>query len=252
MFAEERHVKILDIIGTKYRVSVKELAKTLNASEATIRRDLQFLEQGRMLKRSHGGAITKSVINREPLYHEKEMLYADEKKYIAEIASKFIEDGDSIILDAGTTTLALCHFIKDKNLNVITNSLVIAYALSGYQGIDLFVTGGKNRSITKALVGDGAIQTLSMYHANKAFMGTNSIDLEHGFTTPDAEESVTKRQMIKSAGDIFFLVDSSKFNKVSFSKVANISEADIIITDKNLNDEIKKDYVSIGATIINE
>ncbi len=251
MFAEERKNKILDMLQSQNRVRVLELVDNLKVSEATIRRDLQELEEAGLLKRTHGGAILNSPSNVELSFNEKEITLLDEKKYIAKLASDFVIDGDIIILDSGTTTIQMVPFICHKNITVITNSIAVAFALSSYENINLIVLGGQQRSITKSVVGSFTIEMLLRLNANKVFLGTNGLDIKIGATTPNIEEANTKSHMICASDEVFLLLDNSKFNKVSLAKFANLSEINSIITDKNTQDVILNLYRELGIKVIN-
>ncbi|MCL1996947.1 MAG: DeoR/GlpR family DNA-binding transcription regulator [Defluviitaleaceae bacterium] len=251
MFAEERHRIILEILKEQSRVSVLELTKILGASEATVRRDLHLLENNGNLKRSHGGALLKSVSTYEPLFSEKTVLHKQEKEYIATLAARHINDGDTIILDSGTTTLALALLLKQKQLQIITTSIDIADILGESHAIDVILTGGIIRQTTKALVGDIAVKSLLQFHVHKAFLGINSIEENCGFTTPSIEEATIKKTMIRQASEIFFLADSSKFDTISFANVASLKEGHVIVTDKKLKNSSKNRYEKCGVVIIN-
>lgn len=243
MFPEERHKQILNILETATRATVADLTKAVGASEATIRRDLQLLESEGKLKRSHGGAILKALTTNNAFYfQEKFVKNKAEKDYIASLAQHFIKDKDIIILNVSTITLRLAHLLKGKKITVITNSIAIAEVLSDSPSISLIVTGGINRANTKSLVGTLTISTLKMVNANKAFIAINAIDEKTGFTTPNLEDAIVKKTMIEQAKEIFFLAESSKFDQFSFAKVSDISEPDMIITDKKLSPEIKARY----------
>lgn len=250
LFQEERKEKIISILQSQNRIKVLELVEILEVSEATIRRDLQELEESGFLKRTHGGAILNPSSNIEPSFNEKEITFLDEKKYISKLASDFISEGDIIIIDSGTTTIQMIPFICNKKITAITNSIAIAFALGSYENINLIVIGGQHRAVTKAVVGSFSKEMLSKLHANKAFIGTNSLDLNLGATTPNIEEASTKNQMINSSDEVFLLCDNSKFNKISFVKFADIREIDYLITDFKTPESILTKYKNAGIKII--
>ncbi len=223
---------ILEQIHNQSRVSVLELSQFFKVSESTIRRDLKELEDSKLIKRTHGGAIPFENVNFEPTFIEKEDKLRREKELIVKKAVEFIDEGDTILLDSGTTIFYLVKELKKlKNLTVVTNSIIFAQELQDVQGIEVMITGGMLRKETLALVGPFAEQSLSMIKVDKAFIGTNGIDIHEGITTPNLIEAATKRKMIKSAKQVILLTDHTKLDKVAFAKVADINEIDKCVFD---------------------
>ena len=249
MFAEERKGKITEMIKNGKSVRVSELAKQFGVSESTIRRDLADLETIGMIKRTHGGAVDNFVTSFEPSFAEKEDKYAKEKEYIGKLAASFIKDGDTIILDSGTTTKYIVPNITAKNVTIITNSLNIAYELSNNSNFEVIVTGGLLRTRTQALVGDIAQGTLRQFRVDKAFIGANGVSLRFGVTTPNVVEAATKRAMMENAKEIFLVIDSSKFDQVSFALTCPVNTIDYIVTDR-IEESEKVQYEKIGVRIV--
>ena len=250
MFFEERKNQIIDFLQNNHRVTVNQLTALLNVSEATARRDLQDLEQQGVLKRTRGGAILHQSSNVEPPYAQKEATALEEKKYIGRLAANFISDGDTIILDAGTTTAQVIPYITQKKLTVITNSVCAITPLSANPDISLIVAGGYNRYHSRALVGDWALTMLKQIHASKLFLGVDGIDLAYGYTTNSLEEAPLKRQMLQRTDEVFILADSSKFNLVTLNKIADLEEVDHIISDDKLSPDLAVKYMNRGVNII--
>ncbi|RKD32078.1 DeoR/GlpR family DNA-binding transcription regulator [Thermohalobacter berrensis] len=242
MFAEERKIKILDRLDKQGKVRVKELSKLYNVSEATIRRDLQELEERGMIKRTHGGAVLTEHTKFEPTFLEKEDKFHEEKEAIGKLAASLIEDGDTIAIDSGTTTLEIAKNIKAKNLTIVTNSLDIAYEIGKRSDIEVVITGGMMRWKTRAMVGPIADNTIKNLRVDKVFLGTNGICIKKGITTPNLIEAQTKRALLKIASQAIVVCDHTKFNQVSFAKIADINEVDIIITDNKLPSKLLDKY----------
>lgn len=249
MFAEERKGKITEMIKSGKSVRVSDLAQQFGVSESTIRRDLADLEAVGMVKRTHGGAVDNFATSFEPSFAEKEDKYAKEKEYIGKIAASFIKDGDTIILDSGTTTKYIVPNITAKNVTIITNSLNIAYELSNNSNFEVIVTGGLLRTRTQALVGDIAQSTLRQFRVDKAFIGANGVSLRFGVTTPNVIEAATKRVMMENAREIFLVIDSSKFDQVSFSLICPVNAIDYIVTNR-IEESEKAQYEKLGVRII--
>lgn len=251
MFSQERHQKIAEMLKKKSSIKVCELAEIFNVSESTIRRDLKQMEYNGLLSRTHGGAVGFSVTTFEPSFREKEDEMHDEKMLIGIKAASIIEDGDTIIIDSGTTTLEIAKNITAKNITVITNSIDIAAAISYKENIELIVTGGSLRFNTRAMVGHITEMTIKNFRVDKAFIGANGISLEAGITTPNFIEAQAKKAMMNAANNVIVAADSSKFNKVCLSVICPIRQVGTIITSSDLDESVKKEYVDVGVEIIN-
>lgn len=227
MLTEARQQYIIDQLQLNTMVTVQTLVTNLNVSESTIRRDLSLLEEEGQLIRVHGGAKRHYVLDKEPSFLEKSTIYQDEKLAIARYAASLVNKGETIFIDAGTTTLAMIDYMQEEPALVVTNGIEQAALLTD-KGFETLILGGKLKAGTKAIVGTTAFQQLKQYRFQKAFMGMNGIDVEYGLTTPDPEEGAMKALMIQQANMAFVLADASKFGKVSFSKVATIDDAQII------------------------
>ncbi|THE13863.1 DeoR/GlpR transcriptional regulator [Bacillus timonensis] len=239
MLTPERHQLILSLLKEQSVVKLHELVERTNSSESTIRRDLVQLEQENQLKRVHGGAALIHRNRTEPSYKEKTAKNIKEKIAIAKFASQLIQEGDSIFLDAGTTTQELIPFLDQEGLTVVTNGVHLIEPLLE-KGIATYLIGGIIKPQTKAMIGSRALSSLNLYRFDKCFLGVNGIDLKYGFTTPDPEEALIKQTAMGLAKKSFILADHSKFNEVSFSKVSSFKDA-VLITDDGLT---KKELTS--------
>ncbi|MCD6318309.1 DeoR/GlpR transcriptional regulator [Candidatus Aerophobetes bacterium] len=250
-FAVERKDQILGLIQQKGRVTVDELIKGFKVSGATIRRDLEFLERQGLITRAHGGAISKSRVSLEPNYFEEKQKFLEEKRRIGKKASKLVEEGEVIFLETSTTILEIAKNIKNKtNLTVVTNSLDIAQELHQAEGIDLIMTGGNLRKRIHALMGPLAEVTLSQMRIDKAFMGVSALDIDYGMTTANVEEAQTRKKIIEASNKIIAVTDHSKFGKQNFIFVIPIEKIDIIVTDKGISPQIKKEMERKGVEVI--
>ncbi|MCP3031350.1 DeoR/GlpR family DNA-binding transcription regulator [Halobacillus sp. A1] len=231
MLTAERHQHILELLQKHHTIKLKQLVQHTQASESTIRRDLDQLEQSGKLHRVHGGASLRHATSVEPTIDEKYTKFHPEKKLIAEAAASLVRDGESIFIDAGTTTYEMISYLSGKDITVVTNGLNQLDALTDYH-IKTYVLGGYVKERTRAVVGTSALQNLKQYRFDQCFMGANGISLEDGYTTPDPEEAAIKRTTLALSQNRYILADQSKFNEVTFSQIANIEEANII-TDYN-------------------
>ena len=254
MLPGERRNRIIDLVNKNNSITVAMLCETLNASEATIRRDLTTLESDGKLERTHGGAISTNAITLEyeETFLQKELQFASEKKSIAMKAFELIKDHDSILLDAGTTTLEIAKLIGQSQLRltVVTNSTILSQAISYNDKVELYVVGGKVRLNTLATVGNTAIDMIKRFCVNKVFIGINGITISNGLTTPDLEEAEMKRAMLESGITRYVLADHTKFDKVALCQVAPLSMIDGIITDNALAQDQAAAFEKNDITVI--
>ncbi|KPC72525.1 DeoR faimly transcriptional regulator [Thermoactinomyces vulgaris] len=237
----QRHQVILDLLKQKGAVKLQELVLATDSSESTIRRDLIELERRRLLKRIHGGAALLQTKGTEPTIAEKSTKNLQIKQRIAATAASLVEPGDCIYLDAGSTTLEMVPHLQAKNLTVVTNGFAQLEALAERQ-IRAYLLGGMIKLSTRAMIGSMALESLRLYRFDKCFLGTNGIDLELGYTTPDPEEAMIKKTAARLASQAYVLADGQKFHEVAFAKVADIHEMRII-TDR-LPEEQRQSYLN--------
>lgn len=251
MYAPERHQQILDTARARGRVDVAGLARDLSVTPETVRRDLTALERRGVLRRVHGGAIPVERLGIEPGVSDRENHAAGQKDRIARAALDELPDGGSIILDAGTTTVRLAELLpSDREFTVVTHSIPVASVLISRPNITLHLLGGIVRGRTLAAVGDWTRAQIAEVFADVAFMGTNSISLEHGLTTPDIAEASVKRALIDAARRTVVLADHTKFGRESFARVAPLSEIDTVITDVELDVELAEDIEGAGPRVV--
>ncbi|MDD2534879.1 MAG: DeoR/GlpR family DNA-binding transcription regulator [Eubacteriales bacterium] len=254
MLQGERHLRILEMLRQSRTISVKQLCDSLEASEATIRRDLGTLELEGKLERTHGGAILTGPtrLNVEDSYNQKESMFEAQKRAIAKKAFERLSNHDSIILDAGTTTLELARLIGQSNLQltVITNSTTVSSVISQNTNVELIAIGGKVRLNVLASVGHLAVEMLRRFNVNKTFVAANGISIESGLTTPDLDEAEVKRAMLECANERIVLADHSKFNRDALCQIAPLSMVDVIITDADIDESILGLYAQNDIEVI--
>lgn len=225
MLAEERFTLILDLLARQRTATVQELCKALNASESTIRRDLNELDKLGKVNKVHGGATLPDSQFRadEPTMAAKEELAVAQKQSIALAAVELIQPEDFIFLDAGSTTLAVARCLSGPALKAryVTNGVAHARLLA-QKGCRVFLPGGLLRPETEAIIGAAALVSLQQYNFTKVFLGANGVALEAGFTTPDPEEAAVKAAALRRARESWFLVDDSKFAKVYPAVIADL------------------------------
>ncbi|SDB37796.1 transcriptional regulator, DeoR family [Pseudobutyrivibrio sp. YE44] len=247
MLTEERRARIIEIVNEKKAVSVNELVDLLDTSAATIRRDINALNRSRKLVKVFGGAtsLTSHDVNtKEDAVKMKAQKNVAEKDNISRYAAGLIEDNDFVYIDAGTTTLAMIDYINNRQAKYITNGVVHAKRLME-KGLETIMIGGRLKASTEAVVGPDCIEFIRKYHFTKAFMGTNGISVQAGFTTPDVDEAMIKTEAIRHAYMSYVLADHTKFDEVNSVTFANIGECNII-TDKVTS----KEYMSQTTVMV--
>ncbi len=229
MLSETRYAKIVSILKEKQSATVKELAEILEASESTIRRDLNTLHQRNKLEKVFGGAVipTSTFLNTEDEIEAKKRKNIDEKNLIASYAASLIENGDFVFIDAGSTTELMIDHIKAEHALFVTNCPGHNRKLC-LQGFSCILLGGELRLLTDALVGVDTLELLRKYNFNKGFFGTNGISIESGFTTSYPTESSIKSAAIARCQKTYVLADTSKFGSIAAITFADIYAASII------------------------
>lgn len=254
LFMEERKLVIVERIEREKKVLVTELVYELGVSPTTIRNDLRELEQKGFIRRTHGGAISINMVKAgfEPDNERKGAEKTNQKRSIALKAVEFIEEGDIIILDSGTTMLEMAKEMKDKqNITIIVNDLEIARCLEECSGIHVIIIGGSLRRSFQCTVGPLAVNLLSELNVDKAFLATNGFSIDKGCTTPDISQAEVKKTMAKVSAQVILLCDSSKMETNSFVQFAPLTAIDVIITDSGIDQDLLTKLASHGcATIV--
>lgn len=254
MFAEQRKSIIIDLINQNGSVSLSNLVELLGVSKATIRRDLTELERGGYLQRTHGGAVSSDLSVFEADYSEKELKYLEEKRHIAQIAAELINDGDTVLVDSGTTTFEIARAIRTKKITLITNSATIIADLmnSNDCNVELISTGGLFRTNFRAFIGASAEDFIRNLVPDKVFIAANGFSMQRGATTPNITEASIKKVMIASAKRVYLVADSSKVNKDYLSVIGEISVFDGIITDNKIDSIAAKEFRAAGVPVLSD
>lgn len=235
MLPNQRREKILEMIREDGHAKVLQLSQIFKVSEVTIRQDLEKLEADGYVAREHGGAFLKDIglnVKKIALQNQEHLA---QKAAIAKKSLEMIDDGDTIILDSGSTTTEIAKLIGGyKNLTVITNSLNIALILGADPEINLVLTGGEFKAPTLSLTGQKAADFFNDLHVDKLFLATAGITLKSGLTYPSISDIVVKRSMIESANLTYVVADSSKIGKSSFASLGALSLIDYLIIDSDI------------------
>lgn len=233
---------------------VSELADRFEVSEVTVRADLDALEQRGQLRRVRGGAVPRAATQAEQRFEEAEVAAATQKRAIGRAAAALIEDGDTIVLDVGTTTTAVAHSLADRSdisdVTAFTSSLTIAMALErAHPHVSVVVTGGTLRPKQHSLVEPLAGLVLSSINARKAFIGCNGVDIDRGVTNVNLPETEIKRMVLRASQQRIVCADSSKLGQVSLAHVCGLDEVDLLITDDQADPELLAALRNTGLAV---
>ena len=242
MLANQRREKILELLREDGSAKVIDLARIFKVTEVTIRQDLEKLEKDDLVVREHGGAFLKNIedqVRGFSIAHQTDN--TDKKERIAAKCLDFIDSGDTIILDSGSTTTEIAKKLKGfRNLTVITNALNIALLLGAEPGIEVVMTGGEFKPPTLSLTGQKAADFFKGIHVQKLFLATAGISLKSGLTYPSISDIVVKKAMIDAAETTYLVADSSKIGKSAFASLGALSLINYIITDDGIEDKDRK------------
>lgn len=238
---EKRKKKILDFLSKDGKVEVPMLAETFNVSTETVRRDLERLDSEGKLKRVYGGAIKVRSDSLELPFDEKTLLYAKEKAAIGKYAASLINNGDTVMLGNGTTTIEIIRNLKDHtNVTLVTHSTpTLLLAMELFRGPIIFIGGEVNRH-QKTMSGPLAERMLDQLRVNKAFLSTGGISLVDGVTDYELSEANISRKMMERADEVIFLADSSKFGKMTFANICSLDDVYTVITDNQCSEEWRR------------
>ncbi|HHT92942.1 MAG TPA: DeoR/GlpR transcriptional regulator [Clostridiaceae bacterium] len=250
IFAEERQSQIMKLLRKEGKVFVPQLCERFGVTSVTIRNDLNELENRGLLKRTHGGAILITKTSFEQSIAQKQTRNMKQKDAIGKLAASFVEDGDTLAVDTGTTTMAFArHLVDKKNLTIVTNDLAIAAFLEEETDATVILIGGVVRKNHHCTIGALAVKCLDGLRVDKTFMATNGLTVEGGLTTPDMNQAEVKRKLASIGSQIILLCDSEKIGTDVFVKVMDAEEIDILITDDGVDKTDVERFVQLDIDV---
>lgn len=247
----QRREKIQEYLAIHQIARTADLCDLLETSEATIRRDLEWMEQKGILERTHGGAILSQRMILEQAYQQRAQHHPEEKRKIGELAASLIEDGDIVFVNSGTTaTQVLQHIRRDARITVFTNNVSAVMEL-GDPGFHYHMIGGEFQPRSNSLAGRFALDNLNLVYANKTILGVDGISLKHGCTVPTLPESEVVRKMIeRTKGQVIIAADHSKWGVVSNFQIAAIDEVDKLVTDGRFPASAVEELASLSVSCL--
>ena len=250
MDQEFRKRHILEELEKNGVVTLQELVEQFKVSEMTVRRDLTELERQGFLIRKYGGAVKTEAVDSLFSFNRRMERNGGQKELICSTAAGFIEDGDIIFIDCGTTLFRLAHFIRKRRIRVITNSLPVVSELLNDPLVRLSFVGGDIDNDRQASYGRIAERNISEFSADKAFIGMDGVSLANGLSSFDEKEGMVTKRMAEHADRVYLLCDSSKIEKDSYFRFAPITLVDTMITDTRISEELIRMYREKGVEII--
>ena len=251
MLAEQRRLKILELLQEEGSARVSNLSKAFDVSEPTIRQDLEKLEAEGYIVREHGGAFLKTIpqqVGSLSLQHQEN---SEKKSRIGQKAAEFIQDWDSLILDSGSTTTEIAKNLHDQHhLKIITNALNIALLVGSHPSFELLLTGGEFKAPTLSLTGERAASFFQQLHVNKLFLATAGISRDGGLTYPGLSDLPVKKAMIAAADEVYLVADSTKIGKNAFAALNCFEQVDYFITDAGITSKDQAAFEKIGISVI--
>lgn len=238
MLKTKRINQILEYVLEHQTVSLDELVEVFDVSKNTIRRDVQMLVEQGELKKVYGGV----AVNHSTLvsFHDRKIRSQPEKQKIGKLAASFVEDGDIIFIDSGTTTFEMVEFIKNKNITIFTNNFDFMAEAIHYDNLNVYSTGGMLVRETRSFVNFKSNDIFKTYNINKAFMASTGISITNGVTNSSPLESEIKKSAVEKCSEVFLLVDSYKFDKYALTTYCGLDEIDYLITDKLPNENYQQ------------
>lgn len=246
-----RRKAIAEMIAENGVVSVASLCDKFNVSPATVRNDLRELERIGALKRTHGGAVTQQQTIPEPYIYDESIPNLEEKKAIAQAAIAFVQPGDTIAIDIGSTSFEFAKLLNNiENLNIVTNDIRIAAYLERNTNMSIILAGGTINMRFHCTTGQTVLNTISGLYVDKVFITADGINMKKGLSSHDMEIASFKASLIDSGDKVFLLADHSKMGKNSFVFYAGLSKVDVLITDERMPEEFKEPLQQSSMEII--
>ena len=249
MLAEERRSRLLELVRTHQFASLPQLVELIGVSESTIRRDLEALEEQRSVRRIHGGVLFVGSAAAVPQFETREPAQWDLKRAIAQRAADLIDDGDTVLLDGGSTTYEVASLLVGRPLHVVTTSLPVANLLASDPCSDLVLIGGNICPRTGVVRGPYADQMLSHVRVRKTVLSTAAVS-EDGFFNNNMLLIETERAMMRAAKEVIVVADSSKFGNQSLGHVCALGTVDHVVVDSQLSDAWRNKLTAAGVNLV--
>lgn len=247
--AEERRNRVLELVRYRGFASLPDLADELKVSESTVRRDLDYLEETGVARRTHGGVFYTGPSPKLPHFEQRQTTDWQKKREIARAASRLIEDGDTVLLDGGSTTYELAQTLTERSLQVVTNSLPVATLFSARENVELVIVGGYVHSRTGVSVGPYANDMLAELNVRRAILSVAGIN-QRGYYNSNLLLVETERVMMKAADEVIVVADSTKFDQSSLARLCDLGEIDVLVTDHGIGKLWRRRIEDAGVRLV--
>ena len=248
MLAETRRQRLLELITRQGYATLDELVRALGVSESTVRRDLEALDLSGSVKRTHGGAVYAGEVRSMPAFDERTGTAVAEKRAIGQAAAALLEDGDTVLLDGGTTTLEVARALIGRRIQVVTNSLPIAQLLASSQQTDLILIGGYVYPRTGVALGPMAIATMQSIRVRWAILGAGGV-VPDGIYNSNLLLVETERQMMSCGQEVMIVADHTKFGRLALARLCGLNEISSLVVDSGLSAEHRAVLGAAGVVI---
>jgi DeoR family transcriptional regulator, fructose operon transcriptional repressor len=249
VLVEKRRQKVLDLVSERGFIALTELARAIEASESTLRRDLDYWHQQGLVRRTHGGAIYVGDSNELPALEERTAKQMEEKRAIAKTAADRLRDGDTVLLDGGTTTLEVARLLVGRRLQIVTNSLPIAALFANNRETDLVILGGYVYPRTGVALGPFTVRMLQDVHVHQLVMSVGGITAK-GLFNSNLLLVETERQMMRCADEVVVVADHTKIGRQALAFLCELSEIDTLIVDHELTAKQREMLDQAGARLV--
>ena len=251
MFQDQRREKILQLLQENGSCRVQELKELFSVSEPTIRADLESLEKTGLITRQHGGAFINNLSSQTVSLTLPSRGREEQKARIGKKAASYVGNGDTLILDSGTTVTEMIQHLGDRtNLTIVTNALNIALHLGMEPTNHVLVVGGEFKPPTLSLTGEKGLSLFENLYVEKLFLATGGFSLDAGLTYPSFSAIAVKRAMIASAKTVYLLADSSKLERIQFASLGCVDKIKYLLTDDGIDPEYAKKLRAAGITVV--
>jgi DeoR/GlpR family transcriptional regulator of sugar metabolism len=248
MLVEERRNRLLDLVRIRRFISLPELAEELEVSESTVRRDVEQLEEQGTARRIHGGVLYAGASPKLPYYEDRQSTSWDQKREIAKRAVELIEDGDTLLLDGGSTTYEVARLLVGRRLHVVTNSLPVTNLFASDTNSDLVMVGGNICPRTGVALGPIADKMIASLRVRKTILSVAAVH-DEGFFNNNMLLAETERAMMKAADRVIVVVDSSKFGRQSLVRLCDLDAVHTLVVDHGISDDWRSKLLATGVEL---
>lgn len=245
--SQVRRQAIVELVAQRGRMSIADLARLFGVSDMTMRRDLAELDGQRAIRRIHGGALPLVSGSYEPPFDARVQFRAAEKQAIAALVGSKIDDGETVIVDGGTTAVAVANVLLNRDIAICTLSLRVADVLAASPSVRLMIAGGIVRPGERSMIGPAAIRIFEDHHFDVYIMTVSGVHISAGITEWNLDDTAVKRAALRAANRCIVACDASKFGKTAFGRICSLDAVDTIVTDSGIDPRQRSAFTAVDA-----